>query len=469
MDDAAMQSLYLRHDNPSKTATSFKVGNVFYPAPAYIPEIKGEEDLNVLLENTQAIPAGNPILIPSNRWADLVHPLYYQHNLFGKNIPIRDFIQNYSLIFYDPPEFFRGVYGEKLLDYAISGKPNSKQNFKSKLKNKDLPGAINEIPPFFQPFVEAQLFTIGKSFDIELDKNHNGDVYRAWLDTKINEYYPIYIANNVNMALKSPNSTIIPLVPQLKKDTPDSIKRRILSSNAATSRICYEMKRENKQILPYFHLYIDSNIFDTDGQNTPHTVFKLLNAGVTHGNYYNNYSGVAVTFTGYETIIQNHKFLQLRNFINEIVNICHEKTPSLPVILPRSSWYGLYFTDYGVQAFSSLLNGNLKYSQGSGGTISPNNRFGKMPIIDLCIDADMSYVKDHLSELDELPHVDGLPTIPQPEYFNDAELYRIKFSKPMRLIHIEEGRRIRKATLEGTLTPSKHYFSKSQHLYLKNL
>ena len=468
MTDAAMQALHLRYDNPSKTVTSFKIGNAFCPAPTYIPEIKGGEDLNVLLENMHAIPAGNPILIPSNRWADLVQPLAYQHKLFG-SIPIRDFIQNYSLIFYDPPEFFRGVYGETLLDYALSGKTNGKQNFKAKLKNKDLPGAINVIPPFFQAFVEAQIPTICKSMGIDFGGKLKSDVYRAWLDPRINEFYPGYIVNNVNMALKSPNSTIIPPVPQLRKDTPDSIKRRILSSNAATSRICYEVKRENKQILPYFHLYIDLNIFDTDGNNTQNTVFELLNAGVTHGNYYNNYSGVAITFAGYENAIKNYKSVQLRNFISEIVNICHEKTPSLPVILPRSSWYGLYFADYGVQAFSSLLNGNLKYSQGSGGTISPNNRFGKVPLIDLCIDADINYVKEHLSELDEFPHVEGLPTVPQPEYLNDEGLFRTKFSKPMRLIHIEEGRRIRKATLEGTLNPSKHYFSKSQHTYLKNL
>ncbi len=468
MTEALIQRVYLRYDNLSKTVTSFKVGNVFYPAPAYIPEIKGEEDLNVLLENMHAIPIGNPILVPSNRWADLVHPLYYQHKLYG-NIPIRDFIQNYSLIFYDPPEFFKGVYGETLLDYALSGKPNGKQNFKLKLKNQDIIGAIELVPPFFQPFIEAQLPTICKTLKIEVRETHRGDVYRSWLDSRINDYYPTYIANTVHSALKSSNSTIIPPVPQLRKDTPDGIKRRILSSNGATSRICNEVKRDNHQILPYFHLYIDSNIFDTDGHNTPNTALEMLNAGITHGNNFNNYSGVAITFEGYEAIIKSHKSIQLRNFISEIVNLCHEKTPSLPVLLPRSSWFGLYLSDYGTQAFSSLLNGNLKYSQGSGGTISPNNRFGKVPLIDLCIDADVGYVKDHLSELDEFPHVDGLPSIPQPEYLNDDALYRIKFSKPMRLIHIEEGRRIRKATMEGTLNPSKHYFSKSQHLYLKNL
>ncbi|MGB8890966.1 MAG: hypothetical protein WCC86_02745, partial [Methanoregula sp.] len=199
------------------------------------------------------------------------------------------------------------------------------------------------------------------------------------------------------------------------------------------------------------------------------TVFSLLNAGITQGNTYNNYSGVALTLVGYEKVIESYRSTQLRNFISEIVNICHEKTPSLPVVLPRSSWYGLYFADYGIQAFSSLLNGNLKYSQGSGGTISPNNRFGRVPIIDLCIDADVDYVKKHLSELDEFPHVDGLPTIPRPEYFMDEVLYRTKFSKPLRLIHIEEARRIRKAILEGTINPAKHYFSKSKNMYLQNL
>jgi hypothetical protein len=324
------------------------------------------------------------------------------------------------------------------------------------------------IPPFFQPFVEAQLLTISKALDIQTDIKRNGDVYRAWLDPRISDYYRTYITNNVKMALKSPNSTIIPPVPQLRKDTPDSIKRRILSSNRATSRICYETKEENRQIFPYFHLYIDLNIFDNDDQNNQNTVFSLLNDGITHKTY-NNYSGVALTLVGYESSLDKYRSNQLKNFISEIVNICHEKTPSLPVILLRSSWYGLYFADYGIQAFSSLLNGNLKYSQGSGGTISPNDRFGKVPIIDLCIDVDIEYVKNHLSELDEFPQVEGLPTIPQPEYFKNEMLWRTKFSKPLRLIHIEEGKRIRKSTLEGTINPSKHYFSKSKHRYLQDL
>jgi hypothetical protein len=157
MAEIAIQIPHLRYDNLSKTATSFKIGDTFCQAPAYLPEIKGEEDLNVLLENMQAIPVGNPILIPANRWSELVQPLSYQLTLFG-NLPIRDFIQNYSLIYYDPPEFFRGVYGETLLEYALSGKTNGKQNFKAKLKNKDVKGAMALIPPFFQPFVESQLF-----------------------------------------------------------------------------------------------------------------------------------------------------------------------------------------------------------------------------------------------------------------------------------------------------------------------
>jgi hypothetical protein len=45
MAEIAIQIPHLRYDNPSKTATSFKIGNAFCPAPAYLPEIKGEEVL----------------------------------------------------------------------------------------------------------------------------------------------------------------------------------------------------------------------------------------------------------------------------------------------------------------------------------------------------------------------------------------------------------------------------------------
>ena len=42
-------SEYLLYDQPNGATTSFIVGNTVVPAPAYFPEIKGDEDLKAIL------------------------------------------------------------------------------------------------------------------------------------------------------------------------------------------------------------------------------------------------------------------------------------------------------------------------------------------------------------------------------------------------------------------------------------
>jgi hypothetical protein len=470
MADLVALKSFLKYDNPSKTATSFKVGSAFFPAPAFIPEIKGEDDLVVLLEHMDAIPKNNPIIVPANKWWTLIKPMRYQFDLGGNVPPIQTFMENYSLIFFDPPEFFRYVFGERFVDYALSGSKENKKAFRNKLENNDPKGAINLAPKFFQPFIETQLPNICKSQKIEISNNDKkSDLERAWLDPRVDEFYRTYILSIVTNALKIPNATIIPPVPQLQKDTSENLKDRIKSTNRATAKICNSISSGNKQIFPYFHLYIDTNIFDGDGKNNSVTAFRLLDEGINKLNEFNNFSGVAITFSDYEKIVTKYKTIQMKNFVNEIVNLCREHVLPLPIIFPRSSWYGLSYTDLGIQAFCSLLNGKPKYPQGTGGDGSEIQRFGMMPLIERCIDVDITWVRSHLNEFDEFPYVEGLPRRPHPSYLTDPRLFQIKVSKPMRLLHIEEARRMRKAIMDGTLNPAKHYLSKSENIYLQNL
>ena len=212
MVETAIQTTYLRYDNPSKTATSFRVGNNFYPAPSFIPEIKGGEDLRVLLEHMDVLPVGNSVLVPSNKWDHIIKPFKFQYDLFGNDPPIKTFIENYPIIFYDPPEFFRYAYTKTFIRYALSNSTNTETDFKTKLTNKDISGALGLIPPFFQPFVEAQLDSICNSYKINaVIKKYNFD--RAWLDPRIDVYYSIHMANVLNTAFKVRNSTIIPPYP----------------------------------------------------------------------------------------------------------------------------------------------------------------------------------------------------------------------------------------------------------------
>ena len=186
------------------------------------------------------------------------------------------------------------------------------------------------------------------------------------------------------------------------------MKNQVILTNRATAKLCNDNVRNNRQIFPYFHLYVNSNVFDDDGDNNAGMVFDVLSKGITSQNEYNNYSGIAITFTDYEKIVKAHNFEQLKNLIVEIVNLGQSHFPYLPVLLPRSGWFGLYFTDLGIQAFSSLLNGNPKYSSG-GGDIDEDDKFGKIPVIEKCIDVGINWVKRHLSDYDEFPRVEGLP------------------------------------------------------------
>ena len=47
--------------------------------------------------------------------------------------------------------------------------------------------------------------------------------------------------------------------------------------------------------------------------------------------------------------------------------------------------------------------------------------------------------------------------------------YRINFGKPMRLVHIEESRRIQQDQIDDVRNPARRYFEKSEHPMLKNI
>lgn len=60
----------------------------------------------------------------------------------------------------------------------------------------------------------------------------------------------------------------------------------------------------------------------------------------------------------------------------------------------------------------------------------------------------------------------NLPRKPAKEDLDNPKFYRERIAKPMRLIHVEEARRIRKEKSKGIQSPAKKYLERSSHIYL---
>lgn len=462
-----MKTKYLLQDMPDGSTNSFLVGNVVVPAPSYIPEIKGAEDIQVLLKHSHALPVENPIMVPSNRWStDIEKPIFRKGNLLKGIPPIEQFLKQHPFLFYDPPEFFRYTLGKNIVTYALKGSNSEARKFNNFLRKGKVKEALNLTDPFFHAFIERQLHSICSDIKIDpiiYDGMRKSHVEEAWFDERVDNAYATYISTIASDALKYPNATIIPPVPPLMKSSGTATIQRIIGSNAIASLTCSSLSESRKEaFLPYFHLYLDWGLIELSKGNDISTVLDLLQEGLSKWSF----SGVAVTINGYEKAASGGKMRQLGVLINEIVNISHENY--LPVILPRSKWYGLYFTDFNTQAFGSLLNGNLIYTKG-GGFGNPENIFGKVPLIDKCVEMNFSDVRRHIQEYGEFPHVQGLPRKPTPDDYLSSNSYRLNWGKAMRLIHVEEARRLRVGKSKGIFNPAELYLNRSHNSELNAL
>jgi hypothetical protein len=461
---------FLIYDSPAGETTSFVAGNAIVQAPAYIPEIKGDEDIKALLRFSSVLPQGSPIIAPANRWTQLIsNPLLGPKAPLGGLTPIDKFLPQHPIYFYDPPELFRYTFGEELVRYALKGE--GIKEFNSHLKKNEMDEAIEMVPPFFRPFVQRQMTSILSKLNITNEDSRKSPphVEKAWLEDQIDEAYVPYIYDIAAEALRMPSAILIPPVPPLKKNSESTYVSRVVSSNRAASLICKDLSKKSEPnqgeemhaIYPYFHLCIDWNVTEDRQGIDAETIRNTLENGLDLGTF----AGVAVTITGYENAAKNRSLARIEHLINEIVNVSSQHV--LPVILPRSGWFGLSLTDLEVQGFSSLLNGNYRYTPRGGGA-NTEDSYGKVPMIDACCDLKFHEVMEHLRKYKEFPSVAGLPRKPSKEELDSPALFRERFAKPMRLIHMEEAHRLRAAKLKGIQSPAKHYFAKSKNEYLRN-
>jgi len=452
---------YLIKDQASSTTKSFLIGDTKISGPSFIPEIKSEEDIEVLLRYSTAMNLNSPIMVPANRWMNQINtPRFNNPQILDGKISIAQLVKEHPIIFYEPPELYRYTLSKRLLTNSLKGNSGQTKNFKKLLLTDKQSEALDLVPRFCRPFLERQIKGIYSELEIAYPDNTKKDsqhVERGWLDSTAAESYSEYMTDIIVDALKMPSSTIIPPVPPLLKSSENAFLKRINSTNLLTSLLCEELsKGVNNNLRSYFHLYLDASILQEGQGNSTSTIVDLLDEGLNSGNY----CGVALTFTFYEKVAASGKMSKIETLINEIINVSHAH--KLPVILPRSGWYGLYLTDYDVQAFSSLLNGKFIYTKG-GGIKNKEDLYGKTPLIDHGIELSRKEIVQYVNKNGELPKVKGLPSRPNNAIINDPLQYRINFSKAMRLIHVEEANRIRDGKLKGVHNPAQRYFERMEH------
>ncbi len=449
---------YLIVDEPERKTRSFVLGGYTIAAPSYIPEIGGNEDVEVLLKFSRALERNNPIMVPGYRWASMAaNPRYKNGDLVAGRIGISELLVEHPAVFYEPPEMFRYSKRRKLITYALKGDRQLAKNFRKALEEGDTNKALAILPEFFRPFARRQLKAIYNSFELDppTDIGKTGDIDGAWFDREAVDSYPAHIGEIINDAAGMPRAAIIPTVPPLMKTSEGSIRNRILSTNRVTSFLCRINTGESANpVRSYFHLYVDTSIIGTDVEQR---ALDILERGLDIAEF----CGVAVTITSYE---DSGRLAGISNFINEVVNRSHSN--NLPVILPRSDWYGLFLTDCGVQAFSSMLNGRPEYAAG-GGDIEAEDKFGKVPVIDVCREMKLQELREFMGRNGGLSQVPNLPNQLDLGLLASDSKYRINFAKPQRMIHVEEARRIRRGQLDDVRNPAKRYFERSEHERLR--
>jgi hypothetical protein len=436
--------------------------------PTYSPEIASSEDLETVLRHRETLDKGTPLIVPGYRWKQI----RTQQKFREVEPEIRTLIRDRPTLYYEPVELFRYRRPRKLVSHAFRGSQSKSRKFYQKLRNDDYDEAIDLLPTFFQPFLEAQLEPLMERVDGVTVPPHLEDTARkateGWRDNRANAGYENYFAEIAKDAQRSPNTAVIPPVPPILKSSELNAISRVLGANIAmrTTVDVVNEARFGDPLRTYFHAYVDFTALKSD-TDIDDDLLTMIQQELEDGDY----SGVAVTLSNYHKAWDSGLSVRVESFINDIANLAMENR--LPAILPRSGWYGGYLTDHGAHVFSSLLNGNEVYNPRSGG-ISKEASYGTTPFYGECLDLGAGDAFEALKNTNgQATHIPGLPDMPP--HFNqygsdwedrlgDSTKFRIEFSKARRLLHAEEAREWRESIRNGsTATPARMYFRKSEH------
>lgn len=448
-------------------------------APYFSPEIKGPEDLQVLLTGRNLLDENNPFMVQGYRWKNIRSKTQFK----DVRPLIQNLIVNNPTFYYEPVDLLRYTRPKNLVTYSFRGSRSSTRRFNEHLRNGRIEDAIEQLPTFFQPFVERELERL-----IELTKDaeqpssypaSQGKIYEAWRDPRADQGYPNYFEEIVDDAQKSPHSCIIPPVPPLLKSSGRDTIDRTLGVNRFMMRLCGSKNGDwtTNDVSSYFHIYVDQGAISSNSRNIQDLINRLgdeLEMSPSFDDSAMGYIGVAMTISGYDRAWSNNRGSEVEKFVNRISNMARQN--GLPLILPRSGWYGLHLTDDGVNGFSSLMNGNPNYLQRTDGGISQDAMFGTVAVYGAATDLNIEQLEQFLIKNGgELPHIDGLPSSP-PSYnptgedwkgkFGDPKKFRTEFGKLRRFTHAQEAKEMRDGRRDDVPNPARRYLERSDHPYL---
>lgn len=435
--------------------------------PAFSPEIKGAEDLHVVLQNLSALDDSTPITVPGYTW----EPLWTKNEFSRYDIEMRE-LHDHPIIYYEPPELFRYKMPQVLKTYALRRSRGKVRDFNKKLSAGNIDEAIDLLPEFFQPFMELQRESLLNAEDEPVPphlEDTDGKLVDGWRDSRADTGYEAYYRQLVEDASSARHAHVVPPVPAILGSSDRYAIQRMHGSNNAMSSMC-EAARQGfgNPVFPYYHVYADYGILKSNSNNDKE-IIDQIEKGLDNGQF----GGVAITFTGYENVWENQLGMRLNQFIQSVSDMARAR--SVPLILPRSGWYGLHLTDEGAHGFSSLFNGKERYTRRSGGMPKdrPDLKYGKTALYGEAVEISLNDLDNYLrNNQGQVTQIDGLPHQPPKhdtssesvgERFGGARDFRIKFSKPRRLIHAEECREVQESLRRGQQAPARRYLERSEH------
>jgi len=461
---------------------SFKMGgHEGITAPVYIPELKGAEGLRAILDHVDALDEKNPVMVPAAKWSWLreKNEIISRTNDEGREIgaeEVEEFEENHPLVFYDPPELYNYKLTKTLTNYVFKHGAWESERFNKLLTQGNYSDALRELPEFLHPFIHANFNRVLEETDgasqispSELQINTTEEAWTSLEDRNFDEYYQVL----ATQAEKRPSSVLVPPVPQMSKEWNESIVTAWCLSN---SRMAQQVDgRENCD--SYFHLYMDYQAWDTEAsEDTASRCLRILERELENGDY----AGIALTVYRPNRIWQTNRSARMQTFMQDLSEIGSEY--ELPIICPRSEWFGSLVTDTGIQAFSSLLNGQWSYSRySSGGGPTGADKYGRTMIpnearaLKLRSDNEED-LEGYLEANSDLPDVDGLPSEPPTydpsanglqEKFGTSPEFRRTFGKPRRLGHVDEAQQFREEKANGVDEPAREYLRESENPYIE--
>lgn len=456
----------------------FRIGEFAeVPDPVYVPELKGAEGLHAILDHIEALEPQNPVMVPAAKWSWLrtkreIRTRANENDSETGGDEIEALESGHPIFFYDPPELYNYRRTKALMNYVLKNPKWNKEKFENYLVRDEPDKALREVPQIHHPFIHANPNRLLEEVDgaDKVDKAKVNSTDHAWI-TLEEENLRGYYHQLTNDAKPVRSAVMIAPVPQMSAEWNRKLSSAWTSSNSVMLDIA-----TSKNVECYFHTYLDYRALDPEsGRDTAANCLRIIDNEVAS----KGYTGIALTVHKPHKIWQTGRSARLDTFVQRLSTIGSEN--GLPIICPRSEWFGSYLSDFGIQGFSSLLNGQWQYPRYStdGGPTGVDT-YGKTMIPKEAralplYSEDGPNLDSYIEENGGLPDVLGLPSVPpryDPEGGNLKEKYgtdyhfRRTFGKPRRLAHVYEARQFRQQKLDGVEQPAREYLVESKNPYV---